>query len=415
MARMSNKLTALVVSTIKKPGFHSDGSGLYLQVAPAGGRSWVLRFQRNGRARWMGLGPTDLVSLQEARQKAQDARKLLLEGKDPIDLRRAARQSEAGALTFKQAAGRYIDAQKPGWRNEKHAAQWASTLETYVYSKFGDQSVGLVDTGMVLEALEPIWTVKPETASRVRGRIEAILDWATARGYRVGDNPARWRGHLQNLLPRVEKIKRVRHHPSLPYTEIGSFMSELGKAGGVAARALEFTILTGARTGEVIGATWDEIDLTGKVWTVPAGRMKGDREHRVPLSDDASAILRTMAQDHGEEGYLFPGLRKGRPLSNMAMLTVLKRMKRPDLTTHGFRSTFRDWAAERTAYPRDVCEMALAHAVSDKVEAAYRRGDLFEKRRRMMVEWCRFCSASEVKGEVLNLADASVVDRLRAL
>ncbi|MEQ9248837.1 MAG: Arm DNA-binding domain-containing protein, partial [Nitratireductor sp.] len=187
MARMSNKLTARVVSTIKKPGFHSDGSGLYLQVAPAGGRSWVLRFQRNGRARWMGLGPTDLVSLQEARQKAQDARKLLLEGKDPIDLRRAARQSEAGALTFKQAAGRYIDAQKPGWRNEKHAAQWASTLETYVYSNFGDQSVGLVDTGMVLEALEPIWTVKPETASRVRGRIEAILDWATARGYRVGD------------------------------------------------------------------------------------------------------------------------------------------------------------------------------------------------------------------------------------
>lgn len=406
MARQSNKLTARAVATIKKPGFHSDGGGLYLQVAPGGGRSWVFRFQRRGRARWMGLGPTELVSLQEGRQKALDARKLLLDGKDPIDLRKATRQAEAGALTFREAAERYIESHKAGWRNQKHAAQWNSTLDRNVYPVFGDQPVGLVDTGAILQALEPIWTAKPETASRVRGRIEAVLDWAKARGYRAGENPARWRGHLQSLLPRIENLKRVRHHPSLPYDEIGSFFAELRRAGGVAARALEFAILTGGRTGEVIGATWDEIDLTAKMWMVPAERMKGRRDHRVPLSEQAIAILDAMAQEHRQEGYLFPAPRKGRPLSNMAMLAVLKRMNRADLTTHGFRSTFRDWAAERTAYPREVCEMALAHAVGDKVEAAYRRGDLFEKRRRMMADWGNYSDKPQTVGEVLALADA---------
>ena len=408
MPRQSNKLTARKVATIKNPGFHSDGGGLYLQVAPGGGRSWVFRFQRHGRARWMGLGSTDLVSLQDARQKALDARKLLLDGKDPIDLRKATRQAEAGALTFREAAVRYIESHKAGWRNAKHAAQWTSTLERYVFPIFGDQSVGLIDTGMVLQALEPIWTAKPETASRVRGRIEAVLDWSKARGYRNDENPARWRGHLQNLLPRVERLKQVRHHPSLPFGEIGSFMGDLRGAGGVAARALEFAILTAGRTGEVIGGTWREVDLRNKVWTIPAERMKSRREHRIPLSDQAATILETMAEEHGKDGFLFPGSRKERPLSNMAMLAVLKRMNRQELTTHGFRSTFRDWAAERTAYPRDVCEMALAHMVRDKVEASYRRGDLFEKRRHLMTDWGQFCDTPKSGGKVLAMANARV-------
>ena len=266
--------------------------------------------------------------------------------------------------------------------------------------------VGAVDTGLVLKALEPIWTMKPETASRVRGRIEAVLDWATARGYRQGDNPARWRGHLQSLLPKIEKLKRVRHHPSLPYPEIGAFFPNLRGQGGVAARALEFAILTGARTGEVIGATWDEISLEVGCWVVPAERMKGDREHRVPLSDPAVDILEAVGQQYGCEDFVFPGARKGQPLSNMAMLAVLKRMGRGDLTVHGFRSTFRDWAAERTAYPREVCEMALAHAIGDRVEAAYRRGDLFEKRRRLMTEWSVFCNMPVVGGKIVALGIA---------
>lgn len=403
MARGNTRLTARAVATITKPGFHADGGGLYLQVAPGGGRSWVFRFQRLGRARWMGLGSVELVSLQDAREKALDARKLLLDGRDPIDVRRATRQAEAGAMTFREAAERYIETHKPEWRNQKHAAQWSSTLEAYTFPVFGDLPLGAVETGHILQALEPIWTVKPETASRVRGRIESVLDWAAARGYRGRDNPARWRGHLQSLLPRVEKLKRVRHHPSLPYAELGAFVSDLRGRGGMAARALELAILTGARTSEVIGATWNEIDLTTAVWTVPVERMKGGREHRVPLSDQGLAILETMAQEGGQEGFVFHGARKGLPLSNMAMLAVLKRMGRTDLTTHGFRSTLRDWAAERTAYPREVCEMALAHAIGDRVEAAYRRGDLFEKRRRMMAEWGTFCDMPVTDGKVVAL------------
>jgi integrase len=406
MARVQNRLTARTVATIKKTGFHADGGGLYLQVAPAGGRSWVYRFYRRGRARWMGLGSTDLISLQNARQKALEARKLLQEGKDPIDTRNAAKQAEAGAIPFREAAERYIESHKAGWRNKKHAAQWGSTLETYVYPVFGDIAVGEIETGFVLKALEPIWTVKPETASRVRGRIESVLDWAAARGYREGDNPARWRGHLQSLLPKVEKLKRVRHHAALPYSEAAEFVIKLRQQGGVAARALEFTILTGARTGEVIGAVWDEIDLSASVWIIPAERMKGEREHRVPLSGTAKSVLEAIALEHGNEGFVFPGGRKGRPLSNMAMLAVLKRMERADLTVHGFRSMFRDWTAERTAYPREVCEMALAHAVGDRVEAAYRRGDLFEKRRRMMADWGRFCDTPLRNGEVLQFREA---------
>lgn len=407
MARRKHRLTARAVATITRAGFHADGGGLYLQVAPGGGRSWVYRFQRQGRARWMGLGSVDLVSLQDARQKALDARRLILEGKDPIDARQAARQADLGTVRFREAAHRYIDAHKAGWRSEKHAAQWTSTLKTYVFPLFGNVAVGAVDTGLILKALEPIWTKKPETASRVRGRIEAVLDWAAARGYRQGDNPARWRGHLQSLLPRTERLKRVRHHPTLPYVQAAAFMIDLRGQGGVAARALELAILTGARTGEVIGAIWDEFDLVTAAWVVPADRMKGGREHRVPLSDAAIEILEAMAKEHGREGFVFPGARKGNPLSNMAMLAVLKRMGRADLTVHGFRSTLRDWAAERTAYPREVCEMALAHAIGDRVEAAYRRGDLFEKRRRLMAEWARFCDSPGAEFEVVALSHAS--------
>ena len=248
MARTTNRLTARGAAAITKPGFHADGGGLYLQVAPGGGRSWVFRFQRQGRARWMGLGPVDLVSLQEARQKALDARKLVHEGKDPIDTRRAARQADVGAVRFKEAAERYIEAHKAGWRNEKHAAQWTATLKTYAYPVFGDYGVGAVDTGLVLKAIEPIWATKAETASRLRGRIESVLDWATARGYRQGENPARWRGHLDKLLPPRSKVARVRHHPALPYAETGAFMANLGGQGGVAARALELTVLCATRS-----------------------------------------------------------------------------------------------------------------------------------------------------------------------
>jgi integrase len=405
MARRKQRLTARAVATISRPGFHADGGGLYLQVPPGGGRSWVFRFQKQGRARWMGLGPVDLVSLQDARQKALDARRVVLDGKDPIDARKAARQAQVGNVAFKEAAERYIETHRAGWRNEKHGAQWTSTLEAYAFPVFGDVAVGTVDTGLVLKALEPIWTAKPETASRVRGRIESVLDWATARGYRTGDNPARWRGHLQNLLPRTSKLKRVRHHPSLSYAEIGAFFVSLREQGGVAARALQFAILTGARTGEVIGATWSEVDLASAVWTVPAERMKGDREHRVPLSGHAAEILEEMAAQNGRQGHIFPGAKKGKPLSNMALLAVLKRMGRPDLTTHGFRSTLRDWSAERTNYPREVCEMALAHAIGDKVEAAYRRGDLFEKRRRLMADWAKFCNTPKTEVGVITLAE----------
>jgi integrase len=295
-------------------------------------------------------------------------------------------------MTFKDCAERYIEAHRPGWKNPKHAKQWPSTLEDYVYPVFGPIPVQAVDVGLVMKALEPIWKTKPETASRVRGRIESILDWATARGYRQGENPARWRGHLDKLLPARGKVQKVKHHAALPYGEMGDFVAELRGQEGVAARALEFLILTATRTGEVIGARWDEFDLAKKVWTVPGERMKAGKEHRVPLSERALAIIEEMkGQGVNDHPFLFPGGRPGKPLSNMAMLKLLQRMDRGDLTAHGFRSTFRDWAAEMTHFPTEVAEMALAHTVSDKVEAAYRRGDLFQKRRELMEAWARYC------------------------
>lgn len=403
MAKGSSRLTVRAVATITKPGFHADGGGLYLQVAKGGGRSWVFRFQRQGRARWMGLGSVDLVSLKEARLKALEARRVLLEGRDPIDSRHAVKQTQQNAVTFREAAERYIEAHKAGWRSQKHAAQWSSTLETYVFPVFGDLTAGEINTELVMQSLDPIWSTKVETASRIRGRIESILDWAKARGYRQGDNPARWRGHLDTHLPPRSKVARVKHHPALPYSEIGTFMDGLREQGGVAARALELTILCATRSNETIGATWMEIDVDAATWTVPGQRMKGGRDHKVPLSDQAQNVFLQMEQHRGRDGYVFPGARKGHSLSKMGMLAVLKRMGRTDLTVHGFRSTFRDWAAERTGYPGDVSEMALAHAIGDRVEAAYRRGDLFEKRRRLMADWGTFCDLPATAGNVVAI------------
>lgn len=375
---------------------YADGGGLYLQVSRTGTKSWIFRFAMNGREREMGLGPLHTITLAEARAFAVEARKLKLSGVDPIDARRSERDAKklesASALTFSQASAAYIKANKSAWKNAKHAAQWEATLSTYADPVFGDIPVAAVDTSMVLKAIEPIWSEKAETASRLRGRIESVLDWATARGYRRGENPARWRGHLEKLLPARSKVKTVEHHAALPYQELPTFMRALADQGGVGARALEFAILTAARTSEVIGATWDEIDLDAATWTIPKERMKAHRDHRVFLGDGALAVLKAVEPFRTSQ-FVFPGGRTDKPLSNMAMLTTLKRMKRDDLTAHGFRSTFRDWAAETTDYASEVVEMALAHVVANKVEAAYRRGDLFEKRKRLMGDWSNFAAA----------------------
>ena len=390
-------------------GMHSDGGGLYLQVTASGGKSWLYCYMLNGKSREMGLGPLSSVGLADARKLAAECRQKRALGIDPIDARKAERAKAAveaaRSMTFKEAARSYIDAHKGSWRNAKHAAQWESTLETYAYPVLGPLPVQDITVSHVLKVIEPFWTTKTETASRVRGRIEAVLDWATVREYRNGDNPARWRGHLSEVLPARSRVQRVEHHAALLYAEMGAFMEALHAQQGIAARALEFAILTAARTNEVIGATWAEFDLKEVVWIVPAARMKAGREHRVPLSARAAAILSEMGKlakvgkARGETPmYVFPGAKPGKPLSNMAMLALLKRMGRSDLTAHGFRSTFRDWAAELTAYPHEVAEMALAHTISNKVEAAYRRGDMFERRRRLMDDWAKFCSTPAPQG-----------------
>jgi integrase len=412
MARTTERLTALKVERLaeKPPGMHADGSGLYLQVTD-NGASWIYRYMLGGRSREMGLGPLALYGLGDARAKALDARRLRHEGIDPIEARKAARTQlrldAAKAITFKECAEAYIKAHRAGWQNGKHAGQWESTLETYAYPAIGALPVQAIDTALVLKVLEPIWTTKPETATRVRGRVESILDWAKARDYRTGENPARWRGHLDKLLPARSKVRKVKHHAALPYAELPNFLMELRSQPGVAARALEFTILTAARTNETIVATENEIKVAEKLWTVPAERMKAKKEHRVPLSARALAILKEAQSEGQSDGdFIFPGGKAGRPLSNMAMTEVLRRMGRGDITVHGFRSTFRDWAAERTNFPSEVAEMALAHAVSDKVEAAYRRGVLFEKRRRLMDAWAEFCGKRTPVGTVVNLRQA---------
>jgi integrase len=383
------------VATLTKPGRYGDGQGLYLQITQGGVKSWLLRYERSGRERWMGLGPFHTVSLQEARERARNARHQLFDGLDPLETRRTERAraalEQAKAVTFEEATTAYFNAHQAKWRNAKHRAQFLSTMREYAFPKLGKLAVADVDLGSVLEVLEPIWATKTETASRVRGRIEAVLDWAAVRKLRSGDNPARWKGHLQHVLPARARLAKPKHHAALPYAEVPAFMAALRQRDGIAARALEFTILTAARTGEVTGARWDEIDLAEKTWTVPSARMKGSREHRVPLTDRAIEILTSTPKEDGN-AFVFIGPR-ARGLSNMAMAAVLRRMDQEEVTVHGFRSAFRDWAAETTAFPNHVVEMALAHTVGNKVEAAYRRGDLFGKRRRLMAEWAKYCTS----------------------
>lgn len=393
MPKIARELSALEVSRLKAPGLVAVGvvPGLQLQIAATGARSWILRIKVGDRRRDMGLGAFPGVTLAQAREKAREARHLVDLGQDPVLERNRTRSkllaTQASAITFESAARKLIDAKSAEWSNPKHVAQWTTTLETYVYPVIGKVHVTDVQQAHIMQVLEPIWTVKTETASRVRGRIENVLDWARARGYRTGDNPARWRGHLDKLLATPSKISKVKHYKAVPIDSASDFYSALTLCAGTAARALEFTLLTAARSGEVRGATWGEIDTVTGVWTVPAARMKGKKEHRVPLSKAAIKILRDAPRMAGND-YIFAAPRGGK-LSDMSLTAVMRRMK-SDCVPHGLRSTFRDWAAERTAYPRELAEMALAHALDNKVEAAYRRGDLLEKRRAMMEEWSAF-------------------------
>ncbi len=393
--RATNKLTALQVGRITKAGLYGDGLGLWLQVSKSGTKSWLFRFMLDGKAREMGLGPLHTVSLADARISAATARGLLLKGHDPIESRQSDRaeakiEAQAAAarlVTFQDCAEQCIADRKAGWKNEKHASQWAATLRTYAYPVIGLLPVGSIDTNLVLQILRPIWSEKTETASRVRGRIETVLDWAKFNGHRDGENPARWRGHLDKGLIPKSKFKKVRHHPAMPYADVPAYMAGLRLKNCTSARALEFTILTAVRTNETIGGKWFEIDDNRGIWTIPADRMKADEEHRVPLPSRARDIISGL---HRENDYLFAGEKADRSLSNMAMLEFLQGTH-PHLTVHGFRSSFRDWAAEETGHANHVIEMALAHKIKDEVEKAYRRGDLFEKRRTLMADWEAFC------------------------
>jgi integrase len=393
----------------KPEGWHLDGMSLYLRVSRGAdgtlNRSWLFRYAAVGKAhdRWMGLGSYPDVSLKEAREAASAARQARRQGIDPIDSKRAAKVASdvatAKTVTFADMGKSYIASHSAGWRNARHAAQWTSTLSTYVYPVFGHLPVAEVDVDLVLKVLEPIWVTKPETASRVRGRIEAVLDAAKARGLFTKENPARLRGHLENLLPRRQKLDQA-HHAAMPFVDMPDFMARLAEQEGNPARALAFTILTAARSGEALGARWSEIDLAAKTWTVPAERMKAGREHRVPLSAPAIAILERQYEIR-EGNLVFPGQRAGRRMAGNALLKLMARMGRDDLTTHGFRSSFRDFAAERTGVAREVAEGCLAHAIGSQVEAAYRRSDLFDKRWHLMDAWSTFCMTPISTGVVV--------------
>jgi integrase len=384
MARKINRLNARAVQTITKCGRHADGGGLYLSISPNGGRRWVFLYRWHGKPTEIGFGSGRDVSLARARELASRARAMLAEGTNPKE----ARRSSGGAL-FGECADRVIEAMRPSWRNGKHAAQWEMTLREYA-APLRRLPVGKITTDDVLSVLKPLWNTKPETASRLRGRIERVLDAAKAQGLRSGENPARWRGHLDQLLPKHRQLTRG-HHAAMNYVELPAFIEDLQSREGAAAQALEFAILTAARSGEVLGARWGEFDLDAGVWTVPATRMKAGREHRVPLSWCALKIMNAMREIRNGD-FVFAGQKQGSPLSVMALEMVLRRMKIESATVHGFRSAFRDWAAERTNFPNEVCEAALAHVIENKAEAAYRRGDLFEKRRKLMDAWSAYCT-----------------------
>lgn len=410
VGRGIHRLSALFVKKTKEPGMHADGGNLYLQVKrqKAGHvtKSWAFLYERNGKPTYMGLGSINAVTLDRAREKAFEARGMLVDGIDPLQAKREREKTiavqVATGMTFDACAEAYIAAHRAGWRNPKHAEQWTSTLKTYASPVFGKLPVAAVDTGLVMKVIEPLWTTKTETATRLRGRIENVLGWATVRGHRTGDNPARWRGHLDKLLPMRTKVRKVRHHPALPYSQIPDFMRELRGREGIAPKALEFIILTCARVNEAVNAQWAEIDFEGRIWTVPADRMKAGREHRVPLTKEVGAVLKAL-QEMKLSAYIFPGWKVDEPLTIAAPLALLQHdMGYADLTVHGFRSTFRDWCAEQTSFPRELAEAALAHVIRDKTEAAYQRGDLLERRRKLMEAWASYC-AKPPAGEVVQL------------
>jgi integrase len=394
VARKINRLNARSAASISKYGRHADGGGLYLSISPNGGHRWVFLFRWHGKPTEIGFGSARDVTLARARELAGQARARLAEGINPKD----ARKPLEGA-TFGDCADRLIEAMRPSWRNQKHAAQWEMTLRDYA-APLRRLPVAKITTEDVLSVLKSFWNDKPETASRLRGRIERVLDAAKAQGFRSGENPARWRGHLDQLLPKRQRLTRG-HHAAMDYFKLPTFMSELRSRQAIAALALEFAILTAARSGEVLGARWEDIDLDLAVWTVPAARMKAGREHRVPLSKSALKVARKMREVQNS-GYVFPGQAASSPLSVMALEMVLRRMKIEGATVHGFRSAFRDWAAECTNFTNEVCEAALAHVIENKAEAAYRHGDLFEKRRKLMEAWAVYCGTIKA-GKVVAL------------
>ena len=412
MAKLLKRLNAKSVETIKEPGWYPDGGGLYLQVSPTCSKSWVYRYKLNGRERRKGLGSYSMgKSLSEAREDAKNDRSLLDKKIDPIEHQRKIKHEqaldEAKTITFKECALAYIDSHKEGWKNAKHESQWRNTLETYAYPVMGDLPVQGIDIGIVLEVLEPIWYDKTETASRVRQRMENILDWAIVREYREDANPARWKGRLDKILPNRNKVKKPVHFAAMDYRQLPEYFRSLRKRETIAAKALAFTILTATRNGEARAATRAEIDFKEKVWIIPDSRMKADKEHRVPLSAEALAIIKEMEVfKRSTDDYIFPGFAKDKPISEAALLKIVK--KHDDtLTVHGFRSAFRDWCAEQTSYPREIAESALAHTLKDKTEAAYQRGDLIEKRRRLMDQWADYCLTGQRTGEVIPISKSS--------
>ncbi len=406
MARKVNILSAQGVKNITKPGMHADGNNLYLRVLKSGGKSWIFRYRTTKitgtpARREMHLGSAELFSLKEMRIEALRLLQMLHDGLDPIDERRRKKairnENQAKQFTFQECAEKYVKIHEEGWKNPKHRQQWKNTLDTYAYPKIGKLLVGDVETLHIKQVLNPIWKEKTETAKRLRGRIEKILDWARHEGYRKGENPARWKGHLEHSFISPSRLINVKHHSALPFNKMNDFLVKLRKQEGIAAKGLEFIILTATRTGETRLAVWDEIDFENKLWTIPAERMKMKKAHEVPLQDAAIDILREMKMVQ-VSNFIFPGAKKDRPMSDMTFTKLLRRMEYDEITVHGFRSSFRDWAAERTSYAREVVEMALAHEIENKVEAAYRRGSLLEKRRKLMNEWLKFCNQKLAKG-----------------
>lgn len=411
MPRVARELSAIEVSRLTAPGMVAVGvvPGLHLQIVKTGARSWILRVKVGTKRRDMGLGGYPAVTLAQAREKARQARADIELGNDPILARQRAQSAlsaaQASEKTFQWCAEQYIEEHSGAWKNLKHRGQWTSTLSNYAYPLIGRVLVRDIDEASVLAVLRPIWKDKTETASRLRGRIEKVLDWAKGSKYREGDNPARWQGHLKTLLPAPNRIQKTVHHKAVSIDAAPAFVVDLREREGMAARALEFSILTAARSGEVRGATWEEFDLQAKTWTIPAARMKAEKEHRVPLSSQAMKLLNTLPRQEGETPYVFFAPRLGK-LSDMTLTAVMRRME-VDAVPHGFRSTFRDWVGERTSYPRDMAELALAHAIGNAVEAAYRRGDALEKRRAMMQAWANYLDRPRASGTITPIHQRS--------